>query len=125
MEPWRAYYAYINSPEYQEYLLRLADYNKLVSVRSVYNTLEDGNPELIPVEGYNFPEYAAYHAEYNSFIGEPSKRYVAIEDTPKALYWFRRQEVSSTAEAKNTIVHIPENPGKGGLDPGIIIPPKP
>ena len=125
MEPWRAYYAYINSPEYQEYLLRLADYNKLVSVRSVYNTLEDGNPELIPVEGYNFPEYAAYHDEYNSFIGDHLKRYVAIEDTPKALYWFRRQEVSSTAEAKNTIVHIPENPGKGGLDPGIIIPPKP
>lgn len=125
MEPWRAYYAYINSPEYQEYLLRLADYNKLVSVRSVYNTLEDGNPELIPVEGYNFPEYAAYHAEYNSFIGSHLKRYVAIEDTPKALYWFRRQEVSSTAEAKNTIVHIPENPGKGGIDPGIIIPPKP
>lgn len=125
MEPWREYYAYINSPEYQEYLLRLADYNKLVSVRSVYNTLEDGNPELIPVKGYNFPEYAVYHAEYNSFIGNHLKRYVAIEGTPKALYWFRRQEVSSTAEAKNTIVHIPENPGEGGIDPGIIIPPKP
>lgn len=122
MEPWYEYYAYINSPEYQEYLLRLADYGKLSSVRSQYNTLEDRNPELIPVAGYNFAEYAAYHANYNNFVSNHIKRYVAIEDTPKSLYWFRRQEVSSKAEAKNTIVHIPVDPNEGGLDPGILIP---
>lgn len=129
MEPWIAYENYINSPEYQKYLLEMADYSKLVSVRGEYNENKDmGETKvpLIPVEGYNFAEYAAYHHNFNDFVGKHYRRYVKIEDKSTALYWFTIDFKEAQAESKNVIVHKPVNPKKGGLDPGIIVnPPKP
>lgn len=126
--PWDDYDEYISSDEYKQYLLEKEDYDKLVSVRDKYNENKDmGETKvpLIPVEGYNFAEYAAYHHNFNDFVEKHYRRYVKIEDKSTALYWFTIDFEEAQAESKNVIVHIPENPGKGGLDPGIIIPQKP
>lgn len=123
--PWDEYEAYISTPEYKQYLLEKEDYDQLVSVRGRYNILEDKDPELIPVEGYNFGEYAAYHSAFNSFVSSHYKRHVKIEDYPIALYWFTRSHVEAQAESKNTIVDNTTAPTPGGMDPGIIVKPKP
>ncbi len=111
-----------DSPQYQIYLRKKADYDRLSNVYSTYNSKEDKTPTIIPVTGYNFSEYARYHQEFNNFVNSHIKRYVSIEGSNKTVYWFRKSEVSASAQSKNTIIHIPHVPGKGGLDPGILVP---
>lgn len=127
--PWDDYDEYISSDEYKQYLLEKEDYDKLVSVRSEYNKNEDmgeNDVELIPVEEYNFEEYAAHHVNFNDFVSKHYRRYVPIEDYSIALYWFTKEFKTGKAESKNVIVHIPKDPSTGGLDPSIIVnPPKP
>lgn len=121
--PWNDYDDYIASPAYQEYLLRVADVNKVNSVRTSYNTSVNGNPTLSAVSGYNFSEYANYHTAYNSFVNDHLKRYVSVEGDTHKVYWFRTSSRVDVAQSKNVVVHNVVDPGKGGLNPGIIIKP--
>ena len=114
---------------WERYRKKRADWYELKDVHEKYfRTCKDKQPKIINVNSinYNFSTYKSYHRRFNSFVDNHIKRYVSIEGETKRIYWFTKAEKSAKAEAKNTIVHRPEDLKKGGLDPSIIVnPPKP